>query len=125
MQMGAIGGTAYLRCTTRAGETFDVALRGKWRVSPSRYSKTGVAGQDRVHGYTVKAVVPMMEGDVSDTPETDVRRIDDAVGITATLELVNGKTWVGVDGWRADISTIDTEEGSIPVKFEFASIDLI
>lgn len=125
MAIGAVGGVAYLRCTTAAGDVFPLELRGKWKLSPTKYKKEGIAGQDFVHGYKIMPVVPSMEGDISNTAQTDIRRIDEAVGITGTLELANGQVWVGVDGWRADVSSIDTEEGSVSVKLEFVSIDQV
>lgn len=118
-----LGGVLNLKCTTANGGSFYLELRGKWKLTPSRTKKEGIAGQDRVHGYKEMPVVPTMEGDVSYEHNLDVRRLDEATGVTATLELANGKNWSGIDGWRADVSTIDTEEGSIPVKFEFVEIN--
>lgn len=118
-----IGGLLNLKCTTAQGGSFYLALRGKWKFTPTVTKKEGIAGQDRVHGYKEMPVVPSMEGDVSYEYELDLRRLDEATEITATLELANGRHWVGVAGWRADVSNVDTEEGSIPVKFEFESIN--
>ena len=118
-----IGGVLYLKCTTAQGGTFPVSVRGKFKITPTATKKEGIAGQDGVHGYKEMPVVPSMEGDISDTQQLDLKRLDEAVGITATAELANGKVYVGVDGWRADVSQIDTEEGSIPLKLEFMSVD--
>jgi hypothetical protein len=118
-----VGGLLNLKCTTATGGVFYLELRGKWKVVPTRTKKEGVAGQSGVCGFKEMPVVPFMEGDVSYDNSLDVRRLDEAVNITATAELANGRNWVGVDGWRADVSEIDTEEGAIGVKFEFMSID--
>lgn len=117
-----IGGVLNLKCTTANGGSFYLELRGKWKVTPSRTKKEGIAGQDRVHGYKEMPVVPSMEGEVSVTNATDLAKLDSAVGITATAELANGHIYTGVDGWRADVSEIDTEEGSTTVKLEFMSV---
>jgi hypothetical protein len=120
-----IGGVLYIKCTTQNGGNLNLAIRGKWKVTPTKTKKEGIAGQDGVHGYKEMPVVPTMEGDISDTATLDLKKLDEAVGITATAELANGKVYVGVDGWRADVSSIETEEGSIGVKLEFMSVDQV
>jgi len=94
MSIRRIGGVLNLKCTTANGGSFYLELRGKWKLTPSRTKKEGIAGQDRVHGYKEMPVVPTMEGDVSYNQELDVRRLDEATGVTATLELANGKNLV-------------------------------
>lgn len=118
-----IGGVCYLKLTTASGGVIDIAVRGKLKITPSRTKKEGIAGQDRVHGYKEMPVVPSIEFDMSYLTQTDIRAIDEAKDITATAELANGKNWVGTEGWRADVSQIDTEEGSVPVKLEFIEIN--
>lgn len=118
-----LGGVLYLKCTTANGGTFPLEVRGKFKVNPTKTKKEGIAGQDGVHGYKEMPVVPSMEGEISLTQATDLSKIDTATGITATAELANGHVYVGVDGWRADVSEIDTEEGSVGIKLEFMSVD--
>ena len=50
-----------------------LAVRGNLEVMPSRYERTGIAGQDAVHGYSELPVVPYVAGDVS-TLEGTTRR---------------------------------------------------
>lgn len=118
-----VAGVIDLVCTTATGGTFRLALRGKWKVVPTETKKEGIAGQDRVHGYKEMPVVPYMEGDITYEARLLLRDLDRATGITAQTTFANGRNWIGYDGWRADVSTIDTEEGSIGVKFEFIRID--
>lgn len=123
MAKNRIAGVCYVKLTTATGNQIQLALRGGWTVSPSRTKKEGIAGQDAVHGYKEMPEVPFMEGDVSYMSDLDIRALDEAEEITATAELANGKTWVGVQGWRADKSEIDTEEGKLKVKLEFLEVN--
>jgi len=119
-----IAGIVYVKVTSPAG-TQQLEIRGKWKVVPTPTEKEGIAGQDGVHGYKEMPKVPFMEGDVTNGRSFDPRVLDGADDITATAELANGQVWVGVSGWRAGVSEIDTEEGSIPLKLEFLKIDLL
>lgn len=120
-----LGGVLYIKCTTVNGGAFPLEVRGKWKISPTKTKKEGIAGQDGVHGFKEMPVVPSMEGDISVSNAVDLKRLDEAVDITATAELANGHVYVGVGGWRADVSQIETEEGSVGVKLEFMSVDQV
>lgn len=119
-----IAGVLYIKVTSAAG-TQQLAVRGKWKIVPTPTEKEGIAGLDGVHGYKETPKVPSMEGDITNGRDFDPRVLDAADDITATAELANGQVWVGVQGWRAGVSEIDAEEGSIPLKLEFMSVDMI
>jgi hypothetical protein len=109
-----IGGTCFLKIN---GAMYPV--KGNWAYSPTPTKKTGVAGQDAVHGFTEAPRVPYMKGDVSDFGGISVTALQNATIALATLELANGKVVTGQDGWVADEIEVNTEEGKYELKLEF------
>lgn len=125
MARNRIGGLIELRVTSSDGVSTQIPVRGSFTFTPSPTEKEGVAGQDGTHGYTEKPVVQVMECDVSYLSDIDVLALDNAKDITGTWTCANGKQWVGRDGWRAEKSEIDAEEGKFKLKIEFMSIDAL
>jgi hypothetical protein len=111
--MARIGGIAYLKVDSRM-----IPLRGSFTVTPSGTKKTGVAGQDGVHGYTETPLVPSIKGNVSMTPEISVEELDAITEATVTAELANGKNYILRGAWSCGGEAIDTAEGQMPVNFE-------
>jgi hypothetical protein len=99
------------------------AVRGNLEVMPSRQERTGIAGQDSIHGYSELPVVPYISGDVSTIPGTSVEAVDAVVDSTVTAELANGTVYVLRNAWRAERSTINTRDGQFNVKFEGLTCD--
>jgi hypothetical protein len=99
--------------------------RGEFKYSPLMYAKTGVAGQDGVHGYTEKPVVPSIEGTLTDLGGISISNLATLVGFVCTLELANGKVVVGTDCWVSDAPTAETEDGKYPIKVEGMNIQEI
>lgn len=108
-----IAGVAFWKVDGR-----QLALRGNLMVSPSAMERTGIAGQDAVHGYSEMPRVPYIEGDVSLVEGTSVEDIDAVVDATITAELANGQVWVLRNAWRAQVSEINAREGQFKVRFE-------
>jgi uncharacterized protein YlzI (FlbEa/FlbD family) len=100
-----------------------LAVRGNLEVMPSRYERTGIAGQDAVHGYSELPVVPYVAGDVSTLEGTSVEAIDAVTDSTITVEAANGSVYVLRNAWRAERSTVNTRDGQFHVRFEGMSCD--
>jgi hypothetical protein len=100
-----------------------LAVRGNLEVMPSRYERTGIAGQDAVHGYSELPVVPYVSGDVSTLEGTSVENIDAVTDATITVEMANGSVFVLRRAWRAERSTVNTRDGQFHVRFEGLSCD--
>jgi hypothetical protein len=100
-----------------------LAVRGNLEVMASRQERTGIAGQDSVHGYSELPVVPYISGDVSTVVGTSVEDIDAVTDATITAELANGTVYVLRNAWRAERSTINTRDGQFNVKFEGLTCD--
>lgn len=85
--------------------------------------REGVVGHDVVHGYKELPQIPFVEGEVTDSPDIDLRALHTISSATITLELANGKTIVLRDAWFAGEGGGNTEEGALTVRFEGMSAD--
>ena len=108
-----IAGVVYLKVD---GNQY--ALKGNLTVSPDLIERTGVAGQDGVHGYTEQARVPYISGDISDSAGLSLEDLRAITNSTVTAELANGKQYVLSNAWTADAFELNTAEGQLSVKFE-------
>jgi len=115
-----IAGVAYMKVD---GALYP--LRGNFTVSPSALERTGISGQDYVHGYSEMPRVPFIEGDVSLDPALSVDDIESAVDVTVTAELANGKVYVLREAWCRSALELNTREGQTRVRFEGVSCDEI
>ena len=111
--MSRIAGIAYIKVDGR-----QFAARGNWTVSARLTERTGIAGQDGVHGYMEVPRVPYIEGDISTTQEFSVEDISGIADATVQVDLANGKSYVLRNAWQAGAVDINTHDGLAKVKFE-------
>jgi len=96
-------------------------LRGNFTVSPSKYERAGIAGQDYVHGYSELPRVPYIEGDVSLLPDLSMEDIEAITNSTVTAELANGNVYVLTEAWCKSALELNAREGQVRVRFEGVS----
>ena len=118
MAQNRIAGIAYVKYDGK-----QLPIRGKWQIGFNQIKREGIAGQDGVHGYKEMPQVPSLEGDVSTTEDLAVEDLVAVTKATVTLEAANGRVYVLRDAWTANAYDVDTEEGSIKVRFEGLQID--
>lgn len=111
--MARIAGIAYWKV-----DGSQLAVRGNLTVSPTLFEKTGIAGQDGIHGYSELPVVPYIQGDVSLVEGTSVEDIDAVTDATITAELADGRVYTLRNAWRAQRSEINSRDGQFTVRFE-------
>ncbi|AWN43167.1 phage tail tube protein [Methylobacterium durans] len=116
--MARIAGVAFWAVDGR-----QMAVKGNFTVSPTMYERAGIAGQDRIHGYSENPVVPFVQGDVSLQPGTSVNDVDAVVDATITAELADGRVYVLRNAWRAGRSEINSKDGQYQVRFEGESCE--
>lgn len=117
---GRIAGICFVKVD---GKQYD--LRGNLIVSISPSERTGVAGQDGVHGYIETPRVPFISGNFSDTDGLSINELDAITGATITAELANGKAYILRGAWTKSAHEIDTAQGQVAVRFEGLSGDEI
>ncbi len=116
--MTAIGGTAYLKI-----DGDQKTLAGSWSVSPTTTVKTGVTGLSGFAGHTEAPRVPYMEGSLIDTGSLSIKDLEAIADATITVELVNGKTFVGQEMFLAGEPSEDAATGEVSVRFEGKNIE--
>jgi uncharacterized protein YlzI (FlbEa/FlbD family) len=93
-------------------------LKGNYTVSPSRVERTGIAGQDYVHGFEESPRVPFIEGDISLLAEVSIEDLEAMTDVTVTAELANGKVYVLRNAWTKSAFELNTKEGTARVRWE-------
>lgn len=96
-------------------------LHGNFTVSPSKTERTGVAGQDYVHGYMEVPRVPFIEGEISLLPGVTIDQIDAMVDVTVIAAPANGNSYVLSDAWTKSALEINTHDGIVRVRWEGTS----
>lgn len=108
-----VAGVAFVRVD---GQQY--ALRGNFTVSPSSSERTGIAGQDGVHGYIEMPRVPFISGNLTTMGGLSIEQLDAITDATVTAELANGKNYVLQGAWTKSAHEIDTAQGQVAIRFE-------
>jgi hypothetical protein len=108
-----VGGTAYIFV-----DGAQYPLRGNLTVMPSRVQRTGVAGQDKIHGYTEAPVVPYIEMDLTTQGEIGWDVFENYTDCTVQADLINGRSYVLRNAWVSNPREINTAQGMTHVRFE-------
>lgn len=119
MPQGPIAGTAYLRVNGS-----QLALKGNLTVSGSPFERTGIAGQDGVHGYQELPRVPYIEADISTVPEqVTTEDLERLIDVTVQCDLANGFSYVLRSAWTKGPIEINTADGQFRIRFEGLNCD--
>jgi hypothetical protein len=92
--------------------------RGNFQVTPGTVKRTGVAGQDSVHGYIEEPIVPQIKGDVSIGHQLSLETLESITDSTVQVHLANGNTYILIDAWVTAAFVIDAHDGKVEVTFE-------
>lgn len=92
--------------------------RGNFKVTGMTVKRTGVAGQDSVHGYIEEPIVPSFDGDWSIGNQLSISALEAITNATAQLQLANGMTYVLSNCWTDSAFEIDAHDGKVGVKLE-------
>ncbi|MFS8051583.1 phage tail tube protein [Rhizobium sp. BR 317] len=109
-------GTAYVKV-----DGTQYPLRGNLVIMPSSVTRTGIAGQDYVHGYSEMPVVPYIEGDFTLTDDWKISDVKGITGATVTAEIANGHTYTLKNAWQAGDLPMETVDGKVKIRFEGVS----
>lgn len=108
-----IAGVAYVFVDGR-----QYPLRGNLTISIDTIERTGVAGQDGIHGFTETPRVPWIEGDFSDIGGLSLLTLQAMCDVTVTAELANGKQYVLRNAWTSTAREFNAADGQATVRFE-------
>lgn len=92
--------------------------RGNFTVTPGTVKRTGVAGQDAVHGYIEEPIVPSIKGDISIGNSLSVQGLEAITEGTAQVALANGRAYVLSQCWCVAGSVIDTHDGKVDFELQ-------
>ena len=92
--------------------------RGNFSVMASRVKRDGVAGVDKVHGFTEAVVVPSIKGDLTTMPGTSLVELEAIVNATVQISLANGRTYVLTQAWTTAAFEINAAEGRFGIEFQ-------
>jgi hypothetical protein len=107
-----VGGIAYLKVN---GEQY--LLRGDLMISPDRYERKEVIGQDGMHGYTETPHAPSIKATLTDRAGLSIAQFENMTDVTVTAEELNGKTYVLRNAFTTTARQINTAEGSFEVTW--------
>lgn len=96
---------------------------GAFTVQPLTRQREGLAGDGGIRGYREMPIVPYFEGDISTDAEVSAETLGGITDATAQLELANGKSYVFRNAWQAGDLTINSNEGTMAVRFEAMDCD--
>jgi hypothetical protein len=115
--MSLLAGIAFLSVD---GTPYDVVGEAGYRVSGvDRKTK---AGMDRVHGFAETPVPGHIVVKLRDSGTLTVADFNAMRSVTVVLQLANGKTVMASDAWTVDTQDVESEEATLPVKWESATV---
>ena len=96
--------------------------RGNFQISGVTVKRTGVAGQDGVHGYIEEPIVPSIKGDWSIGNQLSLVALEAITNATAQVNLANGMSYILVDAWTVSAFVIDAHDVKVMVELEGMSL---
>lgn len=100
-------------------------LRGNFTVSPSIRQREMLAGQDFVHGWREMPRVPFIEGDINLHPQLSIEDLEAIENATVQADLANGRSWVLREATTTAAFELNTQDGTVRVRWEGVSCDEI
>ncbi|NUX55922.1 phage tail tube protein [Paraburkholderia youngii] len=111
----AIGGTIYLTVNGT-----QVSPRGAFDIQPLNREREAESNQDGTMYITEKPVPATATGSISYDSGLDLQALYSLCGVTATIELVNGDTFIFPQASVVGTPKLNTEKGEIS-DFKIAS----
>jgi hypothetical protein len=108
-----VAGVAYIRV-----DGAQYALRGSLTIQIDGEEREGIAGQDGVHGYIERPVVPTITCDVSDIGGLSLQSLAAMRNVTVQAELANGKKYLLRNAWTSVPRELNAADGQVTVTWE-------
>lgn len=91
------------------------------KLNTGGVSRTGVAGDSGVHGYTEKTEIPFIEATISHKGDTDLTAMNAWVNETTTFQTDSGQTWLVRGAWLA--KPTELSKGEVQLRIEGMSCE--
>lgn len=95
-----------------------IPLRGNLTISPSKFERTMIAGQDGVHGYQELPRVPYIELDMSALPGVNLEDVLNQIDVNVIASLANGKIYALVNATCKGGLEENARDGQVRVRWE-------
>lgn len=95
-------------------------LVGELTYDPGLVDRETQKGQDGIHGQKIMPRAPYISGNFRDSSGLTVADFNAMDDVTVFCQLVSGKTVTGRDMWQVGETAVNTEEGTLSVRWEGA-----
>jgi len=113
MADNANSGIAYLSIN---GVSYRVV--GELTYDPGLIEREVTKGQDGVHGFKLMPKVPFMSANLRDSGGLRVADFSEMENVTIFAQLINGKTVTGRNMAQVGETAVNTEEGTMSIRWE-------
>lgn len=96
-------------------------VRGNPEYSLGGEMRTGVAGIDGMHGYSVEHQVPYVQATIADRGDLDLKALRGLRDVTVVLQQENGKAVAFRNAWAAGEWAVNPQNGEVTARFEAIS----
>ncbi len=93
------------------------AITGDFTLNPGGTRKEELVSSDRTVAFKHNYQPAILEGEVRDRGDLDVKTLLELEDVTLTCELANGKAWVLSSATQTSEGNVNLSEGSIPIRF--------
>ncbi len=77
-----------------------------------------IAGNGSIAGFKTSRNIPMIEGELIDSKDLDIKALQSIQDGEITLELANGKVFILTGAHWAGEGNVGTEDGNVAIKYE-------
>lgn len=102
------------------GMTWSVV--GEAEYSPSLVTRETLKGQSGVDGYSEMPTAPFFSANVRSSGNAPIASLNAKVNATIVAQLANGATLFGAPMWQVGELSVNTQEGTVNVRFEGPSL---
>lgn len=113
MADNANSGMAFLSVN---GQTVRLAAEFSW--DPGQIDRETQKGMDGIHGVKMSPRVPFVSMVLRDSDDFSVADLNDIDAGSLFCQLISGKTVTGRGMWQVGPTEVNSEEGTVSVRFE-------
>lgn len=116
--MAQITGKAIIRVNGTELRSLDEAT-----LNPGGATRPAVKGGGKVYGYKEETVEPKLEFEVAHTKDTSLIDLGKITGATVIFETDTGDSYVLREAWTAEVPSLKTSGGTVPMVMSAVSCE--